>query len=83
VATTITREAVEETIIEAILELGPEREEITREATLESLDIDSLDLVEMAQILEEEYGVKLGPDDAERLQSLGDVFDLVWERAQK
>jgi acyl carrier protein len=81
--TTVSRETVEETIIEAIVELGPEREELSRDATLESLDIDSLDLVEIAQILEEEHGVKLTTDDADRLRSLGDVFDLVWERAQQ
>jgi acyl carrier protein len=83
VATTVSRETVEETVIEAIVDLGPEREELTREATLESLDIDSLDLVEIAQIVEEEHGVKLTTDDAERLQSFGDVLDLVWERAQQ
>ena len=36
-----------------------ERDELTREATLESLDVDSLDLVELAQIVEDEFGVEL------------------------
>jgi acyl carrier protein len=77
----LTLEAVEETIVETLAELGPEREEITRDATLESLDIDSLDLVEVAQVIEEEFGVKIGTDDAERLRTVGNAIDLVYERA--
>jgi acyl carrier protein len=79
----LTLEAVEETIIETLAELGPERDEIVRTATLEALDIDSLDLVEVAQVIEEEFGVSIGTDDAERLRTVGDAIDLVYERAQK
>jgi acyl carrier protein len=79
---TITREAVEEKVIDAIAEIGPEREEITRGATLAALDIDSLDLIEIAQIIAEELGVWLTAEDAEALRSVEDVFDLVWQRAQ-
>ena len=78
---TATKELVEETIFDTLAELGPERDEITREATLESLDIDSLDLVEVAQVIEERFGVKITTDDAERLQTVGDDIDLVCERA--
>ena len=79
----LTMEAVEETIAEAIAELGPELDEIRREATLESLDIDSLDLVEVAQIIEEEFGVKITTADAEHLRTVGDAFDLVYKRASQ
>ncbi len=81
-STTISREALEEKVIDAIADIGSERELITREATLSALDIDSLDLIEIAQIIAEETGVWLTAEDAETLQSVGDVFDLVWERAQ-
>lgn len=82
-STTITIQDVERTVVEALAELGPEPEQITRGATLEELDIDSLDLVEVAQIVEEEYGVKLTTDDAERLKTVGDAIDLIFERAQQ
>lgn len=78
---TITPAAVEERVVEAIAELGAEPSEVTREATFESLDIDSLDLVELAQVVEEEYGVVIKGEDARELQTVGDAIDLVVARA--
>ena len=48
---TATPEAVEARIVEALASFGPDIEQVTREATFEELDIDSLDLVELAQIV--------------------------------
>jgi len=78
---TATQETVENTIVEAIAKLGPEPEQVTRDATFESLDIDSLDLVEVAQIVEEEFGVVLKGEDMEKLNTVGDAIDLVVARA--
>ena len=60
---------------------APKPADITREATLESLDIDSLDLAELSQIAEEKYGVALKSSDAERLKTVGNCVDLIVERA--
>jgi acyl carrier protein len=79
--TTATPSKVEETVVEAIEKLGPEREEITREATFESLEVDSLDLVELGQVAEEEFHVEISGDDAEKLRTVGDAIDLIVERA--
>ena len=79
--TTATPQTVESTITEAIAKLGPEPEEVTREATFESLDVDSLDLVEVAQVIEEEFGVVLKGEDMEKLNTVGDAIDLVVARA--
>jgi acyl carrier protein len=76
-----TQESVETTITDAIAKLGPEPEQVTRDATFESLDIDSLDLVEVAQIVEEEFGVVLKGEDMEKLNTVGDAIDLVVARA--
>ncbi len=54
----VTPEAVEKVIVKGIEEIGAEGE-VTRDATFESLDIDSLDLIEVAQIIEDEFGVEL------------------------
>jgi acyl carrier protein len=81
--TTISLQEIETTIAEAIAEIGPDISLITREATLETLDIDSLDLVEIAQVIEEEFGVRLVVEDAEHLRTVGDVYDLVYSRATK
>ena len=54
---------------------------MTRDATFEQLDVDSLDLVEVAQIVEEEFGVVLKGEDMEQLKTVGDAIDLVVSRA--
>jgi len=79
--TTVTKEQVEETIVEAVASLGPAREDVTREATFESLDVDSLDLVEVAQIVEERFGIELRGEDTKDLKTVGDAIDLVAARA--
>jgi acyl carrier protein len=81
VATAITPQIVEEKVIEAIANLGPDRDQITRDATFESLDIDSLDLVELSQVVEEEFGVEVKGEDAQKLKTVGDAIDLVLARA--
>ena len=80
-ATQVSTENVEKTIYDGLVELGTERDDLSREATLESLDIDSLDLVELAQIVEDEYGVELKGDDVKDVKTVGEVIDLVVAKA--
>jgi acyl carrier protein len=80
-ATQVSSESVEKTIYDGLVELGTERDDLSREATLESLDVDSLDLVELAQIVEDEYGVELKGDDVKDVKTVGDVVDLVVAKA--
>jgi acyl carrier protein len=80
-AATATREEVEGRVFEALEEFGAEPGAINPDATFESLDIDSLDLVELAQIVEDEYGVQLKGEDMEGLKTVGQAVDLVAERA--
>ena len=63
------------------LSFGPDQSLITRDATFEQLDIDSLDLVELAQIVEDEYGVELKGDDVKDVKTVGEVIDLVVAKA--
>ena len=80
-ASTTTPEAVEQKVVDALAELGPDRDQITRDASFESLDVDSLDLVELAQVVEDEFGVEIKGEDAQQLQTVGDAIDLVVSRA--
>lgn len=79
-ATTIETKDVERVIFAGIEELGGEGV-IARESTFESLDLDSLDLVELAQIVEDEFGVELDGDAVKDVRIAGDVIDLVVARA--
>jgi acyl carrier protein len=78
VATTdASPQAVEEILFETMAELGPAREDIKREATFEQLDLDSLDLVEVAQVVEEKWGVEFDPQDFANVKTVGEALDLV------
>ncbi len=77
--TQVTSESVEKVIFKGLEEVGAEGE-ISREASLESLDVDSLDLVELAQIVEDEFGVELDGDAVKDVKTVGDVIDLVVAR---
>ena len=80
-ATQVSSENVEKTIYDGLVELGTERDALSREATLEDLDVDSLDLVELAQIVEDEFGVELRGDDVKDVKTVGEVIDLVVAKA--
>jgi acyl carrier protein len=79
--TTVTREAVQTSVFAALEEFGAEPDEITLEATFEALDVDSLDLVELGQIVQEEYGVEIKGEDMPKMKTVGDAVDLITERA--
>ena len=79
--TVITKEQVQERVVEALASFGPDADQITLEATFEELDIDSLDLVELAQIVEDDYGVVLKGEDMKDLKTVGDAVDLITARA--
>src|SRR4029078_3328783 len=76
-ATTVTPEAVEKTVVEALPQFGVDESQITRGATFAALDVDSLDLAELSQIIEDEYGVQLKGDDVGKIKTVGDAIDRV------
>ena len=78
---TVTREQVQPVVYDALAELGPERDQITDAATWEELDVDSLDLAELSQVVEEEFGVKLKGDDVAKIKTVGEAIELITERA--
>lgn len=55
------------------LDIDPEQ--VTVDATFESLDIDSLDMVELVSELEEECDIDFG--DPEGLETIGDLVQYV------
>ena len=80
-AATVTKEQIQEKITEALVELGADRDEIKPEAEFEALELDSLDLVELAQIVEEEWGVEITAKDMESMKTVGQALDLIEQRA--
>lgn len=54
-------------------------EEITRDTTLKSLGLDSLDVVEMIEDLENELGVEINLDRQE-ITTMGEMADYIEEQ---
>ena len=78
--TTITKDAIQARVYEALEEFGAEPSELAPDATFEALDVDALDLVELGQIVHEEYGVELKGEDMPKLKTVGDAVNLVAAR---
>ena len=76
-----SKEQIEQRVTDALVEFGEERQNITLQARFEDLEVDSLDLVELAQIVEDEYGVELADSDLDKLETVGDAIDLIASRA--
>jgi acyl carrier protein len=74
-----SREEVFERVKEVLTEqLGVDENEITDEASFqEDLDADSLDLVEMIMELEDQFGIKISDEDAQKIQTVGQAVDYV------
>jgi acyl carrier protein len=79
---TVTSEQVQQRVVETLASFGPDADQITPQATFEELDIDSLDLVELAQIVEDEYGVVLKGEDMKQLKTVGDAVEMIVSRAE-
>ncbi len=75
--------SIEEKVKEIIVEqLGVSAEQVTTQAKfIEDLGADSLDTVELVMAFEEEFGIEVPDDEAEKLQSVGDVIAFVEKTA--
>ena len=64
-------------------QLGVDEEEVTPQASVvEDLNADSLDLVELIMSLEEEFGMEISDEDAERIQKVSDAVEYIEEHQQ-
>ena len=72
-----TEERIKSIIVD---QLGVNADQVTAEAKfIEDLGADSLDTVELIMALEEEFGIEVPDEEAEKLQSVGDVIKYIEE----
>ena len=65
-------------------QLGVKKDEVTDGAKfVDDLGADSLDTVELVMALEEEFGVEIPDEEAEKLLTVGDALRYIEEKAGK
>ena len=73
---------LEQRISEIVMDqLGVSRDDIESESSfIDDLGADSLDIVELVMAIEEEFGLEIPDEDAERMQNISDAISYVEER---
>ena len=79
------KEAIREMVVDfekikkiIVDQLGVDESEVTMEASfVDDLGADSLDTVELVMALEEEFGIEISDDDAEKIITVGDAIKYI------
>lgn len=81
----MSEKSIEEKVKDIIVEqLGVTAEQVTPGASfIEDLGADSLDTVELVMAFEEEFSVDVPDEDAEKLQTVGDVIKYIEDKQSK
>jgi len=65
-------------------QLGVSADEVTKQASfVDDLGADSLDTVELVMALEENFGIEIPDEDAEKIKTVGDTVSYVLTHAKK
>jgi len=75
--------SVQEKVKSIIAEqLGVKPEEVTPEASfVDDLGADSLDTVELVMALEEEFGIEISDEEAEKITTVGEAVKYIEDKA--
>lgn len=76
----MTREEIKSQLTTILTEqFGVPAEEITEDATFESLGLDSLDLVEVTLVIDEELDIRIPDERLGDIQTTGDAVDVLMD----
>jgi len=76
--------SVEKKVKEIIAEqLGKDSSEVTNEASfIDDLGADSLDIVELVMAMEDEFGIEIPDEEAEKIKTVKDVIEYIKANAK-
>ena len=76
--------SVEERVRDLVVEqLGVSEDQVNPQASfIDDLGADSLDTVELVMAFEEEFGIDIPDEDAEKMSSVGDAVKYVEENSK-
>ncbi len=71
--------SVEKKVKEIVAEqLGKDVNEVTNEASfIDDLGADSLDIVELVMAMEDEFGIEIPDEEAEKIKTVKDVIEYI------
>ncbi len=77
----MTKEEIFDKLKDLVVDqLGADDDEVTMEAKIQDdLGADSLDVVDLAMSVEEEFGVKIPDEDLEGIKTVGDIVNYIDE----
>lgn len=75
-------QSVEERVINIVCDqLGTSKDKVSLETSfINDLGADSLDTVELVMEFEDEFGISIPDEDAEKIQSVGDAVKYIQEK---
>lgn len=78
-----SKEQIFDKVKEIIVDqLGVEEDEVALESSfVEDLGADSLDIVELIMALEEEFGLEIPDDEAEKISTVNDAVEYIRENS--
>jgi acyl carrier protein len=76
--------SVEKRVKEIVAEqLGKDVNEVTSEASfIDDLGADSLDIVELVMAMEDEFGIEIPDEEAEKIKTVKDVIEYIKANAK-
>jgi len=77
----MSTETILETVQSILVEqLGVEEDQVSMDSNfIDDLNADSLDIVELVMAMEQEFGISIPDEEAERIKTVGDAVNFIKE----
>jgi acyl carrier protein len=82
-AQVVTEDEIRELLTKLLVEeFDIEADSLTNSATMAELDLDSLDMVEIGQVVDQRWGVRIKAGDAEGVTDFGGIIRMIQRKIE-